>query len=185
MSKNNKMVIKTRNLITALLLGLFSSCISNDETVDTAFQKNLGEIASFVQTSDIVSVREETLGNTGIVLLFTQENPSGEVPVEGDSLFVDYIGYLLDGTVFDTSIEQVARDNNLFNSNRDYTPYFIKLAYSQVIPGWHFALSQMKEEEQATALIPSRYGFGQGGQGNIGPNAVVAFDLELVEVRKQ
>src|SRR5690606_11017001 len=98
---------------------------------------------------------------------------------------VNYTGYFLDGTVFDTSIEQVARDNNLFDSNRDYAPFPIKLAYSQVITGWHYALIQMKEGEKATALFPSRYGYGTSGRGSIGPNTVLAFDLELVEVRKQ
>ena len=172
-------------LITALLLGLFSSCISDSETGEATFEEDLKEIENFVQTTDIVSVREVTLGNTGIVLLITQENEFGEVPEEGDSLFVDYTGYFLDGTVFDTSIEQVARDNNLYNSTLPYEPYPIKLGYSQVIPGWHYALIQMKEGEKATALFPSRFAYGSSGRGAIAPNTVLAFDLELVEVRKQ
>src|SRR5690606_8030484 len=148
--------MKKRNwfVITALLLGLFSSCISDDETEDAVFEEELRKINSFVQSTDIVSVREVTVGNTGIVLLFTEENASGEMTEEGDSLFVNYTGYLLDGNVFDTSIEQVARENNLFNANRTYEPYPIRLAYSQVILGWHYALAQMKEGEKATALIP-------------------------------
>lgn len=97
---------------------------------------------------------------------------------------VDYTGYLLDGTVFDTSVEQVARDNDMHNPSRDYAPFPIILGYSDVIGGWHIALSQMKEGEKATVLIPSIYGYGPGGSRSIRPNTVLAFDLELVEVIK-
>ena len=171
-------------LLTALLVGLFSSCISEDESSDAILDKDLKEIESFIQNTDIVPVKKVPVGETGIVLLFTEENPGGEPSVSGDSLLVNYTGYFLDGTVFDTSIEQVATDNDMFNSNREYAPYPVILGYTSVISGWHYALSQMKEGEKATALIPSIYAYGPYGQGSIGPNTVLAFDLELVEVIK-
>src|SRR5690606_25056131 len=99
--------------MTALLVGLSSSCISEGETSEDVFNKDLKTIQNFVQTTDIVPVREMTVGETGIVLLFTEENEEGEAAAEGDSLFVHYTGYFLEGNVFDTSVEQVARDNNI------------------------------------------------------------------------
>jgi FKBP-type peptidyl-prolyl cis-trans isomerase FklB len=170
--------------IAALSTGLFFSCVSDEETSEANFEEDLKKIENFVQSTELPVVREQKVGDTGIVLLFTEENPEGETAVEGDSLWVNYTGYFLDGSVFDTSIEQTARDNNMFNASREYEPYPIKLAYTQVITGWHYALAQMKEGEKATALIPSSYAYGPYGQGTIGPNTVLAFDLELVEVKK-
>src|SRR5690606_27576145 len=171
-------------LLTALLVGLFSSCISEDETSDATFDEDLKKIESFIQNTDIVPVKKVPVGETGIVLLFTEENPGGEPSASGDSLLVNYTGYFLEGKVFDTSIEQVARDNNMYNSSREYAPYPIILGYTSVISGWHYALSQMKKGEKATALIPSTYAYGPYGKGSIGPNTVLAFDLELVDVIK-
>jgi FKBP-type peptidyl-prolyl cis-trans isomerase FklB len=90
---------------------------------------------------------------------------------------------LLDNTVFDTSLEQVARDNNLFDESRNYEPFALVLGVSGVISGWEGALSRMKEGEKATALIPSIYGYGNQGQGPIPANSVLVFELDLTENR--
>lgn len=183
MFKNNS-IQQAGYFMTALLVGLSSSCISEGETSEDVFNRDIRSIQNFVQSTDIVPVREMTVGETGIVLLFTEENEEGEAAAEGDSLYVHYTGYFLEGKIFDTSVEQIARDNNIYNSQNPYEPYPIVLGYSGVIPGWHYALAQMKEGDKATVLIPSIYAYGPNGRGPIAPNTVLAFDLELVEVKK-
>jgi len=184
MSSNSMNRVSTYLLTAALSLGLLS-CVSEDESAEVIHQRDVTTIQEFVETTDIPYTRKVEVGNSGITLLFTEEQPGGVAAEEGDSLLVNYTGYFLDGRVFDTSIEQTARDNGLFNPMRDYDPFPVILGYSQVIPGWHYALYQMKEGEKATALIPSTYAYGRQGQGAIGPNTVLAFDLDLVEVIKQ
>jgi len=178
--KNNPLFLLT----AVLFLGLLSSCVSEDESVEAIHQEDLKKIQSFIDNTDIVSSKQTEVGNSGIVLLFTQENPTGAVPAVGDTLKVNYTGYFLDGRVFDTSVEQVARDNGLFNQARPYVPFPVLFGYRGVIDGWQYALAQMKEGEKATALIPSAFAYGARGQGSIGPNTVLAFDLEVVEVIK-
>lgn len=168
----------------ALLIGLLSSCSSDEDPTEGVHQKDLSKIQSFIDNTDIMASRQMEVGNSGITLLFTKENQDGKIAEAGDSLKVNYTGYLLDGKVFDTSIEQVARDNNLYAASRPYEPYPVRLGYRGVIEGWHHALANMKEGEEATVLIPSTFAYGSYGQGAIGPNAVLAFDLELVEVIK-
>jgi FKBP-type peptidyl-prolyl cis-trans isomerase FklB len=173
-------------LAVALLVVLLPSCVSEDESTEVIHQRDVKTIQDFVEATDIPYTRKVEVGNSGITLLFTEENASGVAPAEGDSLLVNYTGRFLDGRVFDTSIEQIARDNNMYNQSRDYQPFPIVLGYSQVIPGWHHALYQMKEGEKATALIPSAWAYGPSGRApTIGPNTVLAFDLELVEVKKR
>lgn len=177
--------VSTYLLAAALFVGLLPSCVSEDESTEVIHQRDVNTIQEFIEATDIPYSRKVEVGNSGIILLFTEEKSDGVVTGEGDSLLVNYTGRFLDGRVFDTSIEQIARDNNMFNQARDYQPFAVVLGYSQVIAGWHYALYQMKEGEKATALIPSRFAYGRGGQGPIGPNTVLAFDLELVEVKKR
>lgn|SRR5690606_6027671 len=177
--------VSTYLLAVALLVVLLPSCVSEDESTEVIHQRDVKTIQDFVEATDIPYTRKVEVGSSGITLLFTEENASGVAPAEGDSLLVNYTGRFLDGRVFDTSVEQIARENNMYNQSRDYQPFAVVLGYSQVIVGWHHALYQMKEGEKAVALIPSGFAYGRRGQGPIGPNTVLAFDLELVEVRKR
>src|SRR5690554_4118380 len=179
--KNNPLFLMT----AVLFLGLLSSCISEDESVEAIHQEDLKKIQAYIDNADIQASKQTEVGNTGIVLLFTKENLTGAVPQVGDTLRVNYTGYFLNEQVFDTSVEQIARHNNLYSSSRDYIPFRVLFGYPDiVIDGWQYALAQMKEGESATALIPSRFAYGRYGRGNIQPNTVLAFDLELVEVIK-
>jgi len=165
------------------LVAFLGSCISDDENVDVIFEQDLKKIETYVQNFPTEYKKEERVGETGIVLLFTEVVEEGELPQVGDTLAVDYTGMLLDGTVFDTSIEQTARDNAVFNENRTYEPFDVIFGVSSVISGWHGALSLMKEGEKATALIPSAYAYGSQGQGPIPANSVLVFELDLTENR--
>ncbi len=165
------------------VLGTISSCISDEENLDVVFEQDLQKIEEYIQTVETEYTRRETIEETGIVLLFTEEVESEELPQVRDTLAVNYTGMLTDGTVFDTSIEQVAQANDVFNPNRTYEPFEIVLGMSNVINGWHWALSQMKEGEKAIALIPSSYAYGSQANGPIPANSVLVFELDLLEVR--
>lgn len=177
--------MKKSTLIWGMLpaVVLMASCISDEENIDVVFEQDLQKIEEYIQTVDTEYMRRETVGETGIVLLFTEEVEEGELPEARDTLSVDYTGMLLDGTVFDTSLEQVAQDNDVFNPDRSYEPYDIILGVSNVINGWHWSLSRMKEGEKAIALIPSSYAYGTQANGPIPANSVLVFELDLVQVR--
>jgi FKBP-type peptidyl-prolyl cis-trans isomerase len=174
----NKLKIILGPFLMALIFG---SCISEEENLDAIYAQDLQNIEDYIQTVDFEYMKRETVGQTGIVLLFTEVVEEGELPEVRDSLDVNYTGKLLDGSVFDTSIEQVARDNDIHSPSRTYEPFRVVLGLSSVIDGWHWALSEMKEGEKATALIPSAYAYGtQGRDPFIPPNSVLIFDLEMV-----
>ncbi|HSI76337.1 MAG TPA: FKBP-type peptidyl-prolyl cis-trans isomerase [Lunatimonas sp.] len=172
----------TFNLLAFLGLALVVSCVSEEENLEVLFEQDKQKIEAFVQNFD-VEHRKETVGESGVVLLITETNETGRLPANRDTIRVDYTGYLLDGTVFDTSVQSVAEDEGLFNPNRPYEPFRVELGVSQVIVGWHIALSQLREGEKATVLIPSFYGYGREGNGPIPGNTVLVFDLDVVSVR--
>lgn len=92
----------------------------------------------------------------------------GKQPKAGDSVTVHYTGKLIDGTVFDSSVERGAPAT---------------FGVTQVIPGWVEALQMMKEGAQWRLYIPSNLAYGPNGAGPvIGPNATLIFDVELIKV---
>lgn len=87
----------------------------------------------------------------------------------GKKVSVHYTGRLLDGTVFDSSIERGE-------------PIEFVLGEGRVIPGWEEGIAKMKEGGKATLLIPSNLAYGERGNQVIPPCSPLVFDVELVKV---
>ncbi|SHO61811.1 FKBP-type peptidyl-prolyl cis-trans isomerase [Algoriphagus zhangzhouensis] len=119
-------------------------------------------------------------------LYYVIETPgSGDEVTPGTTMYVNYAGYLIDGTLFDTSYEQIAKDNDRFNPQRDYEPLPVNVGMGQVIPGWDEGLLLLKKGSKAKFLIPSPLGYGENGAGGlIGPNSILVFDVEVTDVQK-
>ncbi len=95
---------------------------------------------------------------------------TGIQPTEKDTVEVHYTGKLIDGTVFDSSVE------------RGQT---VSFPLGNVIKGWTEGLQLMKEGAKYTFYIPSELGYGERGAGGvIGPNQALIFDVELIKVKK-
>ncbi|MCD8394999.1 MAG: FKBP-type peptidyl-prolyl cis-trans isomerase [Bacteroidales bacterium] len=92
----------------------------------------------------------------------------GPKPTASDRVEVHYTGKLIDGTVFDSSVD------------RGVPATF---GVTQVIPGWVEALQLMNEGSKWRLFIPSNLAYGpQGAPGAIPPNATLIFDVELLKV---
>ena len=92
-------------------------------------------------------------------------------PTLEDTVEVHYKCMLRDGTVFDSSIE------------RDKPAVF---GLKHIIPGWQEALPMMKVGDKWKLFLPPELGYGeQGAGGDIGPNEVLIFEVELLDVKDQ
>ncbi len=93
----------------------------------------------------------------------------GPMPEATDQVEVHYTGKLIDGTVFDSSVD------------RGVPATF---GVTQVIPGWVEALQLMKAGSKWRLFIPSNLAYGPNGAPGspIGPNATLVFDVELLKV---
>jgi hypothetical protein len=180
----NKIMKRLSVVVFSIVLAL-SSCISDRENDQVIFQRNLVDIEKYVTDNQIVSVKEFKDPSTGIRIYWQELSGSGKLAVLGDTLWVDYTGKLLNNFVFDTSIDSVARQNYIFNPNRDYEPFVMLFGLTRLIVGFEFALSKMEEGDIATVLMPSLYGYGGQGQGSIPPNAPLLFEINLLEIRRK
>lgn len=81
---------------------------------------------------------------------------------EGDSVTVSYIGRLDDGTVFDTSEEEIAREVGLDEEypERSFKPLEIKLGSGRVIEGLEEELVGMEVGDQKTIIVPPEKAYG-------------------------
>ena len=90
-------------------------------------------------------------------------------PGPKDTVFVQYTGTLLDGTVFDESDKE--KDPVRFTLNR-------------VIKGWTEGLQHVGEGGKIQLFVPDSLAYGARRTGNIGPNSTLLFDIEVVKVGK-
>jgi FKBP-type peptidyl-prolyl cis-trans isomerase len=95
---------------------------------------------------------------------------SGSAVKAGDTVEIHYIGYLEDGTRFDTSYTRGV-------------PFETKIGVGDVIKGWDIGVIGMKTGGQRRITIPPELGYGERGSGPIPPNSTLIFDLELVGIK--
>lgn len=93
----------------------------------------------------------------------------GPRPSPDDTVRVHYQGSLLDGTTFDSSYERQQP---------------VVFALPQVVPGWQEGIALMPVGSKYRFWIPSELGYGEKGTpgGPIGPNAVLVFEVELLDI---
>lgn len=95
---------------------------------------------------------------------------NGALPTASDSVKCHYHGTLIDGTVFDSSIQ------------RGQPAVF---GVSQVIAGWTTALQLMPVGSKWRLFIPSNLAYGERGAGeSIEPNSTLVFEVELLDIVK-
>ncbi len=106
---------------------------------------------------------------SGLQYLVLKEG-DGKKPGPNDVVTVHYTGRLIDGTVFDSSVE------------RGEPATF---AVGQVIPGWVEGLQLMSEGAAWRLFIPSNLAYGPHGTGPIQPNSTLIFDVQLIKVESK
>ena len=90
-------------------------------------------------------------------------------PAAEDSVSVHYHGTLVDGTVFDSSVDRGEP---------------MTIPVNGVIPGWTEALQLMNVGDKYRLYVPPELGYGPNPVGPIPPNSVLVFDVELLDVQK-
>jgi len=122
---------------------------------------------------------------SGLQYVITEEG-KGNKPALGDTVVVNYTGKLTNGTVFDSSIKEVAEKAKLgIDPMRTFEPLRFSLGNQPVIQGWTEGLQLLPKGTKATFIIPSSLAYGDRPAGQkIPPYAPLIFDVELVDVIK-
>lgn len=137
----------------------------------------------------------ETFSNdtTGFYYKATKTPDDAEAFTSDTTIYINYTGKLLNGLVFDTTIERVAKDNNLYDPSKEYEPTSVqwKKEYSEitmgsssssVISGFAMMLSKMKSGEKGIGIFYSPLGYGYSGSGSSIPAyAPLVFEVEITD----
>jgi FKBP-type peptidyl-prolyl cis-trans isomerase len=141
--------------------------------------KDIDIIDKYLADKSIDAVKVES----GLRYVITQPG-TGENAKSGQTVKVNYTGYLLDGQYFDSSVKSVAEEKGLFNPMRNYEPYEVTIDQTGVIQGWHEALKYMNKGSKGTFYMPSTLAYGpQQRSAIIKENSILVFDLEVVDVK--
>jgi len=90
-----------------------------------------------------------------------------KVAKQADTVLINYqVSY--NGTVFDTNIEKAARDNNIYNSAKEYSPINVTIGAGNFLKGFEDNLYGMKEGETKTFTIPPELAYGAYDPKKIG-----------------
>ena len=137
--------------------------------------KNLKDGEAFLaanKTKDGVKVHPVTLpdGTTAELQYKILKSGTGNTPKKTDTVTVHYTGTLIDGTIFDSSVQ------------RGQPATF---PVSGVIPGWTEALQMMKVGDKWQLFIPAKLAYDeQSPSPKIGPNSTLIFEVDLLDIQK-
>ncbi len=139
-------------------------------------QKSIDDkaIAGYIAKNGLGATVQKT--PSGLNYVITQAG-SGAKPTKGDNVKVHYMGKLLDGKVFDSSLNNPRNPQN--------KPIEFQVGIGMVIPGWDEGLQLIPKGSKATFIIPSGLAYGaQGSPPVIPANSVLLFDVDLIDVTK-
>lgn len=146
-------------LIPILILSFaFSSCAKKRAEEQAIEDEKI--IVNYIAENDL----EASATGSGLYYV-SNEAGLGASCNSNSTVTVAYKGYLTDGKVFDES-----------------EPEGLTFSLQNVIPGWTEGIPLFKEDGNGILLIPSALAYGEIGPGEIPDNAVLIFDVELLEV---
>ena len=148
----------------------------NQQNANILIQEYLTELTTQKNTFAIEEGKkflEENSKRTGVVTTITGlqyeilVDSDGPKPKASDNVTVHYHGTLIDGTIFDSSVDRGEPVNFPVNG---------------VIAGWVEALQLMSVGSKFKLFIPSNLAYGERGSGPIGPSSTLIFEVELLSI---
>ena len=121
----------------------------------------------------------------GGLYVIVKKKGNGPKVAMGKEVAINYTGRLLDGTMFDSSVEGDARQGGIYNPQREpYEPLKYVVGQMSLIPGWEEGIKGQPAGSILQLVIPSSMGYGSQGAGQlIPPFSPLVFDIEIVSVK--
>ncbi len=144
---------------------LIDQAESQDQELAAAGRENI--ITQVLELWTEIERDSIVINSSGLMYVILKDGLDGDSPSFGATVTAHYTGMLIDGTVFDSSIERGEP---------------LDFQIGQVIEGWNEALMSMTKGEKRFLIIPPQLGYGaQGYPGIIPPNAYLVFEVELID----
>jgi cyclophilin family peptidyl-prolyl cis-trans isomerase len=141
--------------------------------------------------ADFATLKAKVITTPTGLQYFITKKAGGKKPSAGANIFIHYAGFLENGTLFDSSIEEVCKTFGKYDANRAaqnrYQPIPFQAGRKDgLIPGFIEGIEQLSFGDKAVIFIPSKLGYAEAGAGGvIPPNANIIFEIELLEKMPQ
>jgi FKBP-type peptidyl-prolyl cis-trans isomerase FkpA len=142
-------------LLSCLFMGACDKSLSPEEQLKADVEK----IEKYLSDKGLTAQKT----GSGLHYIITQQGTGGS-PTVSSKITIKYKGYLLDGSVFDATL----------NGQSAVFPL------SSLIQGWQEGIPLLKKGGKGTFFIPSGLGYGSSDQGSIPANSVLIFEIELI-----
>ena len=180
-------MIRYASGILVILTVLFSSCDSGmnfggpvyDQAGNLAIDS--AKIAEYLQTAEYDSLYR-IHDPSGVVIIVLEEGEQSR-PKADNTVHTNYTGSLLDGTVFDTNIEAVAKANDIYDEERTYRISSFPLVQGNQggpIPGFATGFMRMRSGSKGVIIIPSPWGYQNQESEKIPANSVLVFEVDFL-----
>ncbi len=148
------------------------------ENMEQAQAEEKEMIENYVAEHKIKATPDEE----GLYVIVNKKGKGEKLEI-GRNVAINYTGRLLNGKVFDTSVESVAKENGLYESGRKYEPLSYRVGEMSLIRGWEKGVINQPAGTKLTLIIPSAMAYGPRDMGIIPPNSPLVFDIEIVSVK--
>ncbi|ALO35600.1 peptidylprolyl isomerase [Colwellia sp. MT41] len=152
-------------ILLAIVIGLFVFFIMRQSSNKAAAEINIKLGSEFLAANKSEAGVITTA--SGLQYKVLTQGSGTEHPSASSKVKVHYHGTLLDGSVFDSSVDRGQS---------------ISFGLNQVIKGWTEGVQLMVVGEKTRFYIPSSLGYGNKPAGKIGPGALLIFDIELLAI---
>ena len=160
-------LVVSKIFIVVLIVGLLAFFAWSAFGNKKAAGENIEQGSKFMAGNKLVEGVIST--SSGLQYLVLQKGNGTEHPKASDRVKVHYHGTLLDGTVFDSSVDRGEA---------------ISFGLNQVIKGWTEGLQLMVVGEKTRLFIPSNLAYGNRATGAIGAGSTLVFDVELLGINE-
>jgi FKBP-type peptidyl-prolyl cis-trans isomerase len=159
-------------IILAILGSLtFTSCLETEESLRYTRENELAMLHDFILGLEKKGFDVDTSA-LGVYYILLDEG-AGPVPVEGDTVSVKYVSYLIDNTVIGSS----------FYQGDSVWTYVHKVERS--LPAWEEIVSMMKEGSRMEFIIPSDLAYGENGTLYVPPYSSLIFVTIMDDIRQR
>ncbi|PCI30565.1 peptidylprolyl isomerase [Candidatus Kaiserbacteria bacterium] len=172
MNQNESIAVVVGVVVSLLFVPALFIISGGDKNTDTKVK--IHEVTEKIKRIHV------TQSSTAVHSNFTVKDfvkGEGEKAQYGDTLYVHYVGQLLNGETFDTSA-------------KSDVPFEVQLGVGQVITGWELGLVGMKEGGTRRLIIPAEFAYGereianQKGEVIIPANSTLLFDIILLKIKR-
>ncbi|MGB0931483.1 MAG: FKBP-type peptidyl-prolyl cis-trans isomerase [Chitinophagales bacterium] len=150
-------------IVVVICIGFFGACKVD---TPTPIISSADQIEAYLTANNLSAVAEETASGLHYII---EEEGVGPHPTTSSVVTVHYRGTLEDGTVFDSSYERGQPSS---------------FSLGAVISGWREGMLLFKRGGSGKLIVPFELAYGSTGNGDIPPNTIIIFEIELFDFSK-